>query len=294
MVRIIEKLEKKVKQTIDKYNLLNKKDKVVVALSGGKDSTSVLYILHKLGYNVSGFMIDLHLGEWSKKNRENVEGFCSELGIDLHIYDMKKELGQGICFIKQIVKEKKNLTGCSVCGIMKKWIINKEAKRLKADKLVTGHNLDDECQTVLMNFLKGNVYLGANSSPATNQGNQEGVNSNKLFVQRVKPLFFIAESDIRKYSKAMKFPVLYERCPCAFGTYRVETRAWMDLLSDKEKLKVVESWQEMIPELKEVEASSSGRSQNEVRRCSVCGEGSNKEVCNACEIFACFGNDTTL
>ncbi len=292
-MEIITKIEKKVKQTIDKHKLLNKKDKVVVALSGGKDSTSVLYILHKLGYNVSGFMIDLHLGEWSKKNRENVEGFCSKLGIDLNVYDMKKELGQGICFIKQIVKEKKNLTGCSVCGIMKKWIINKEAKRLKADKLVTGHNLDDECQTVLMNFLKGNVYLGANSSPATNQGE---LDDSGLFVQRVKPLFFIAESDIRKYSKEMKFPVLYERCPCAFGTYRVETRAWMELLSDKEKLKIVESWQDLIPSLKEVDASSGGRgssrdrSQNDIRRCNVCGEGSNKDVCNACEIFACFGS----
>ena len=303
-------IEQKVKDTIKKYNLLNKKDKVVVALSGGKDSTSVLYILHKLGYNVEGLFIDLYLGNWSKKNLENVKKFCEELGVGLTVVDMKKEFGSGICFIKDIVKEKKNLTGCSVCGVLKKWILNKWARRLGADKLVTGHNLNDETQTVLMNFLKGNIMLGLNSSPATgfekgfgkvlgvvpthppliegdkvsqSQGSRKFSKKSVNFIQRVKPLFFVSEDEIRKFSKKMKFPVLYEPCPCAFGTYRVETRKWLESLklSEKEMLKIVNGFQKMIPKLKK---------QSDVREigvCENCGESCRGKKCKACEIFEC-------
>ena len=294
-------LETQAKQTIEKYNLIERKEKVVVALSGGKDSTTVLYILHKLGYNVSGLMIDLHLGEWSRKNKENVEKFCLQLGVGLTVVDLKKELGQGICFIKEILKKQRGLTGCSVCGVIKKWILNKYAKKLGADKIATGHNLDDECQTILMNFLKGNIKLGINSSPATGielNGNKstcfssdgelinnkdylisESTKSPKLagFAQRIKPLFFIPEDEIKKYSKKMNFPVLYERCPCAIGTYRVETRNWMNGISNKEKLKIVENWLKIIPKLRKNEKI-------EIRECKKCGEPCKNDICQFCKI----------
>ncbi|MEA3248621.1 MAG: TIGR00269 family protein [Nanoarchaeota archaeon] len=267
-------IEKEAKKTIKRYKLIRKGDKVVVALSGGKDSTSVIYILHKLGYDVEGLLIDLHLGEWSKIHNEKMTKFCSELGVPLTIVDLKKELGQGICFIKAVLKEKKGLTGCTVCGTVKRWILNKWAKKLGADKLVTGHNLDDEAQNVLMNFLKGNVLLGVNSSPATGGSEVEG------FVQRVKPLFFIPESEIRKYAKKKKFDILYDKCPCAFGTYRVDTREWMKCISDGEKMKIVEGFQKLVPKLR-------GENIREIRKCNECGEPSRGDVCNVCEIFSC-------
>ncbi|MDO8517145.1 MAG: TIGR00269 family protein [Nanoarchaeota archaeon] len=269
-------IEQQVKKTIEKYHLIEKNDKVAVALSGGKDSTSVLYILHKLGYNVEGLMIDLHLGEWSKIHRKNMEKFCSELNIKLTIVDLKQELGMGICFIKSVLKQQKNLTGCTVCGIIKKWILNKWAKKLKADKIVTGHNLDDECQTVLMNFLKGNIYLGVNSTPAT------GI-PNKGFVQRIKPLFFIPENEVRSYAKKMNFPILYEKCPCAIGTYRVETREWINFLTNKEKLNIVDNFQKTIPKLRRTYKT-------EIKNCKECGEPSKSDLCNACKIFQVLKN----
>ena len=282
-------IEKKVEETIMKYKLMSKRDKVVVALSGGKDSTSVLYILHKLGYNVSGLMIDLHLGNWSKMHRENMARFCSELGVEFHIADLKEELGQGICFIKAVLKKKKNLTGCSVCGIIKRWILNRWAKKLGADKLVTGHNLDDEAQNVLMNFLKGNILLGVNSGPATGgtfsargvlsrKGTSVPFSSGKGFAQRVKPLFYIPESEIRKYAKSKKFDIDYGKCPCAFGTYRVETREWMDSVSDKEKKAIVVNFQRIVPKLRKGHV-------RELKVCKKCGEPTSGELCSACKLF---------
>jgi len=265
-------IEKKVAETIKKYGLVSKGDKVVVALSGGKDSTSVLYMLKKMGYDVHGLLIDLYLGEWSKIHNEKMTKFCGELGVPLTIVDLKKELGQGICFIKAVLKKRKNLTGCTVCGIIKRWILNKWAKKLGGDKLVTGHNLDDEAQNVLMNFLKGNVLLGVNSSPATGGKAVAG------FAQRVKPLFFVPESEIMKYAKSKKFDILYDKCPCAFGTYRVETREWMSGISDLEKKKIVENFQKLVPKL---------RTENvfEIKKCKECGEPSRSDVCNFCKIL---------
>ena len=104
-------IEKKIVETIVEYGLMAKKDKVVVALSGGKDSTSVLYILKKLGYDVEGLMIDLYLGEWSDIHKKNMEKFCDENGIALTVVDLKKEIGQGICFVKAVLAKKKGLTG---------------------------------------------------------------------------------------------------------------------------------------------------------------------------------------
>ena len=298
-------IEQKVAETIKKYKLLKKSDKVVVALSGGKDSTSVLYILKKLGYNVEGLMIDLYLGQWSEIHNKNMIKFCREIGVPLTIVDLKKEVGQRICFIKTVLKKQKNLTGCTVCGIIKRWILNKWAKKMGANKLVTGHNLDDEAQNVLMNFLKGNILLGVNSAPATGKsgdggsevrgsgfgkvgtgkGEQPTADSRQPtaeggFVQRIKPLFFIPESEIMKYAKKKKFDILYDKCPCAFGTYRVETRDWMSNISDGEKMTIVKEFQKLIPRLREGNF-------REIKKCKKCGEPSRGEVCSACKIFEC-------
>jgi uncharacterized protein (TIGR00269 family) len=269
-------LEQKITKTIKEYSLMTFKDRVLVALSGGKDSTTVLHVLHKLGYKVEGLMIDLNLGEWSKIHRRNMEKFCKRIKTPLHIVDLKKELGQGICFIKEVLKREKNLTGCTVCGIIKRWVLNKWAKKLKSDVIATGHNLDDECQTILMNFLKGNIFLGTNSAPSTGEKNQEG------FVQRVKPLFFVPESEIKSYAKKQKFEILYDRCPCAIGTYRVETRSWLSKISDKEKLKIVLGWQRVIPKLKKKQVG-------QIFKCRTCGEPARNETCKACKIFYSLG-----
>jgi len=264
-------IEKEVARTIAKYGLLKKSEKVVVALSGGKDSTSVIYILKKMGYDVYGLLIDLKLGKWSKIHNEKMIAFCGGNDIPLTIVDLKKELGQGICFIKAVLKKQKNLTGCTVCGIIKRWILNKWAKKLGADKIVTGHNLDDEAQNVLMNFLKGNVLLGVNSSPATGGKPVRG------FAQRIKPMFFIPENDIRAYAKKKKFDILYDKCPCSFETYRADTRDWLDNISDEEKLAIVENFQKLVPKLRKGD-------EKELVTCEKCGEPASSKLCNYCKI----------
>ncbi|MEM2784928.1 MAG: TIGR00269 family protein [Candidatus Pacearchaeota archaeon] len=276
MQDFIEKFEKKVKETIEKYKLATKEDKILVACSGGKDSTTVLYLLKKFGYNVEALHINLLMGSWSKENERNIRKFCKEHGIKLYVFSIRDELGYSICYIKSVVQQKAKLKQCTICGIIRRWLINKKARALKASKVATGHNLDDEAQTVIMNLIKGNPWLGINQGPVT------GTIEEKKFVTRIKPLFFCKEKDIRKYSELMKFPVLYRRCPCVVGALRHEVRKKLDELEKKNKNikeNIVSNWLEIKKLLIQKQE------QKPILYCKNCGEPSRREICKACSIL---------
>jgi len=268
--------ERKIRQTIQKYNLLSKKDKVIVAVSGGKDSMSVMYILKTLGYNTSALHINLEMGKWSEIHLNNIKKLCSELKVPLHVYSVRKELGRSMCSIKSIVKSHTRLQDCTICGILRRWLINRKARELGADKLVTGHNIDDASQTVLMNYFKGNLFVGINEGPKV------GIISDKKFVQRIKPLYFIPEKEVENYSRAQKFPVIYERCPCVVNAYRHKIRQMLDEFEKKNpKLKenIVKSYLEIVPKLrKNIEIKN-------IHYCKTCGEPARNEICKACLIM---------
>ncbi|MBU0957560.1 MAG: adenine nucleotide alpha hydrolase family protein [Nanoarchaeota archaeon] len=266
----IKQIPNKVKQTIEKYKLCSKKDKVLVALSGGKDSSSVLYLLKKFGYKVEGFHINLGISGYSERCLDSIRKLCDELDVKLHVYEMRKEQGGSMCYIRTGVQSKEKLNNCAVCGVVKKWVMNKEARKLKADKIATGHNLDDEAQTVLMNFFKGNLDLSINSKPIV------GVVVDKKFVPRIKPLFFIPEDDVRTFALDKKIEHISEPCPCALDSYRIKTRKFLNTVDGKEKLNIVNNNLEMM---KDKKVSS------EVKYCEVCGEPSRGEICKKCKML---------
>lgn len=279
MMGFIERFEGKVKRTVKEYCLVTKDDRVVVACSGGKDSTTVLYLLNKFGYNVEGLTIDLLMGEWSRKNLENVKHFCKEYGIKLHILDMREEFGYSMCYIRLSVQSKARLNNCAVCGVIKRWLLNKKTRELGATKIVTGHNLDDEAETVLMNIISGNPRLGIGFGPKI------GISSDSKFVQKVKPLYFCTNEEIKRYSKSMDFPVLYEPCPCSLGSFRREVRKWLG--NTEKKLPEIKS--NIVTGFLELQSAlRRERKKGKLRYCKVCDEPCRNEICKMCEIMEIF------
>jgi uncharacterized protein (TIGR00269 family) len=269
--------EAKVKGTIEGYGLLSKKDKPLVACSGGKDSTTTLYLLKKFGYKPEAVMINLFIGEWSEKNLKNITKFCKDEGIKLHVVSLKDELGYSMCYIRSVVKSKSRLKNCTICGVIRKWLLNKKARELGATKLVTGHNVDDEARTVLMNILNGNLKLGMGLGPKT------GIIEDERFIQRVKPLYFCREEDVRKYSMFMEFPVLYEKCPCSEGAFGVFVRNELKKLEDAQpgvKEDIVKNFLELQQVMRK-----NYKPEGKLKYCKVCGEPSRNDVCKACEVL---------
>lgn len=266
-------IEKKVKNTLKKIKL-SKRQKIIVALSGGKDSTVVAYLFKKLGYNIEGFHIDLKIGGYSERCLKAVQDLCSQLNIKCSYYDMKKEMGSSMCYLRSGIQSraKGQIKNCAICGVIKKWIINKKVRELKANKIATGHNLDDEAQTFLMNIFKGSPQLSANLGVITRNI------PDKKFIPRVKPLFYIPENEIRKYAKKMKLPVVYEKCPCAIDSYRIQVRSFLEKLPDKDKQNIVKNFDKLYPKIKKTQDPR-------IRYCEVCGEPCRGKICKKCGLM---------
>jgi uncharacterized protein (TIGR00269 family) len=278
--QFINQFENKVKNTIEKFNLISEDDKIVVACSGGKDSTVVLHILKKLGYSVEALTVDLLIGEWSKKNLDNLKKFCKDNEIKLHEINIRKELGYSICYIRSTIQSKTNLNNCMICGVMKRWLINKEARKLGATKLVTGHNMDDEAQTIFMNIINGNPKLSLYLGP------RSGVRDKK-FTERIKPLYLCSEEEVTQYSKMMNFPVLYKPCPCSLNSFRRKIKNILDDYETKNhdaKHNIVTTFLEIKPRLKKLYKDE------KVIYCKKCNEPSRKDLCKVCGLMSIVQN----
>lgn len=274
--KFTKNFESKVRETITKYKLCTKKDKIAVACSGGKDSTTVLYLLKKLGFDVFAVYINLKMGNYSENCLSELKKFCNEYKIKLYVIDTREIYGSSMCHIRSNVQQKQRLSNCNICGIMKRWILNKKAREFGATKLATGHNLDDEAETVIVNYLRGNILLGLNSGPVT------GVLADKKFVSRIKPLYFCSGKDIYSYAIKQEFPFWHEKCPCAIGSYRIDTRKFLNILDENIKKNIVNKFLNVLPKLRKQFFDK----QKTLVYCSVCQEPSRNEICNVCKMLS--------
>ena len=146
--------ERRVRKTINDSKYLQSK-KIAVALSGGKDSAVMLYMLSKLLQNkkISLFAITIDGGirNYDEKLMKNSKEICKSLGIEHHTFTFKKEFKFNADYLAEI------RPGLCNCGLFKRYLLNKKARKLGADKLAVGHNLDDEVESILMNMMRGDV-----------------------------------------------------------------------------------------------------------------------------------------
>ena len=268
--------EKKIRATIRKYKLCTRTDKVGVAVSGGKDSTSCLYVLNKEGYNVEAITVDALIGSYSKRNLKNLKKFCKKNKIKLHIISFKEEFGMSLSKILSTLKSKGyKYSSCMVCGILKRYLLNKYSKKLRFNCLATGHNLDDEAQAFLMNVFRNDTKL------ALRQGLIAGITSSKKFVKRIKPLYNVTEKEVIRYSKIMKFPVNYNRCPLSTDAHRREYRNILNKFEKKHpnvKYNIARFHEAMILPLKKK------LDKEKIPSCKKCGEPTSKNICKTCQI----------
>jgi len=271
-----KEFENHVLNTISKYGLISKDEKILVAASGGKDSTVLLKILHKYNYNIEAVTVDAHIGCYTEENLKRLRKFCKELNITLHEISFRKEFGSSLCYLRDSLLEKGvKLKSCTVCGVLRRYLINKKARELQPDKIATGHNADDEAQAFLMNVFKNNLYLSARAGPKTGK--------RKNFVQRVKPLYTTTTKDIITYIQLNDLPVKIGKCPCSLDSYRnsfKDTLNQLEIHHPKIKQNIIEYFLSISPELKK---EFTNTSQN---TCEYCQEPSSQDICRTCQILS--------
>ncbi len=266
--------EKKVFKTIREYQLIEKGDQIGVACSGGKDSTTVLYLINKYAKKVKdvkvrAIAIDEGIKGYRDESLEFLKEFCKKEDVDLKVYSYKEAFGKEL---DEIVK--KFPRPCSICGVFRRYLLNKGSKELGFTKLATGHNLDDEAQSIMMNQFRRNIKVSARLGPIT------GVIRNKGFIPRIKPLYFLMEKEVASYAFLKGFMDKFNECPHTSASYRGVVR---DLLYDFEakfpgtKHNIVLSFLEVLPLLKKNEEYKGS-----LNECEECGEPCSQKVCQAC------------
>ena len=154
-------IEDKVRKTISKYKMLEQKDKIMLGLSGGKDSVTLLHILEKIEkpfpnvYILAG-TVDEGISNYREEALKIAKKNCQKLGIDHVVISFKEIFGYNLDEIVNLIrkKEKKGLTPCSYCGVLRRKALNTIARDHGVNKLVIAHNLDDETQTMLLNIFQ--------------------------------------------------------------------------------------------------------------------------------------------
>ncbi len=278
----INYFENKVLKTIARFELFDKNDTVCVATSGGKDSLAVLYMTMKYckTYNIKFFAlaIDEGIAGYRDHTLDDLQIFCKQYDIRFEVVSFKERFGDTLDNIREkgIAKNKKP---CTVCGIFRRTLLNREAKRLGATKLATGHNLDDEAQSFLMNTLLGNMSHNASLGPTT------GLHANDKFVPRVKPLYFISEKESRLFALLKGFKVEFNECPNIALSFRAVVRDEINAIESKlpgAKNGIVNAFLEILPDLKEKYRKE--KQKGTFRYCTKCGDACSGEVCNACKL----------
>ncbi len=282
----IESIEKKVIKTIKKENLLQKGDKVMVALSGGKDSVATLEILNSYVerhfIELCACTIDEGIKGYRQEGVDIAKRHAKRLGIEHQILSFKDAFDIDL---DEIMNVPDHRGACTYCGVFRRWLINRAARDMGATKIATGHNLDDEAEAIMMNYLEGNIGNLVKIGPITES-------KSELFTPKIKPLREIPEREVGLYALSKGLEIHLDGCPYAQQSFRMEVgNVLKDLTPEHPSImySTLRGFDKMRPVIREELTEPF-----EFDRCEICGEPSSNKVCRACTFLKELGHSPNL
>jgi uncharacterized protein (TIGR00269 family) len=180
-------------------------DRVLVAVSGGKDSLALWDLLLRLGYRADGLYLGLGIGDYSDESAAFTRRFAESRQAHLVEVDLPTSFGFDIPTGSAAARR----APCSACGLSKRHLFNSAALEGGYDVVATGHNLDDEAAVLFGNVLRWDLgYLGR-QHPVLPAGDG--------FVRKVKPLIKLGEREMAAYCVLEGIDYIVEECPMAAG-----------------------------------------------------------------------------
>jgi uncharacterized protein (TIGR00269 family) len=261
-----------VRRAVSSHRMMGHSERVLVAVSGGKDSLALWHILVALGYRVDGVYLGLGIGDYSDTSRDHAERFARAHGLTLRVVDIPAEHGFGIPEAARATKR----VPCSACGLSKRHLLNRAAIDGGYDVLATGHNLDDEAAVLFGNVLQWQVGYLARQRPVLAEA--------PGFARRVKPLIRLGEREMAAYCVVNGIDYLVDECPMAAGNKHLRYKETLNAMEERSPgvkatfyLKFLD---EMLPVLDDVAAQERAM----VGTCSRCGSPSSATVCAFCTL----------
>jgi cytoplasmic tRNA 2-thiolation protein 1 len=272
-----ESVERKVRRTISYWDMFSPEDHVAVAVSGGKDSISLLMILNKLARRfprtrITAVTVDEGIAGYREEAIEIAARYCKDLGIDHRTVSFEELYGYGLDDFLE--KKHERMTACSYCGVFRRKAINLAAKKIGATKIATAHNLDDIVQTYMLNLFQGDAERFVRFSPVLRD-------PRGMFLTRVKPLCEIPEREIVMYGYAEGLQFQTASCPYMTEALRNELRSVLNKLELAHPGVTFSAYRAML-RLRTLSEPNLGPSK--LRPCKSCGEPTPFEVCEACKM----------
>lgn len=267
-------LEEKVRKTITHNHMLEYDDHVAIAVSGGKDSLTLLNLLVKLEgrfprSRLTAVSVDEGIEGYRDEALELARKACSQLGVEQLVVSYRELFG---VTTDEIAGLKLGQTPCAYCGVFRRKAINKAAANIGATKIATAHNLDDEAQTVLLNILHGDPMRIVRSGPVLRDPRGR-------FLPRIKPLCDIPEREIVLYAYLNGIEFQSVECPHGHEALRNDIRAFLNQLEQKHPGSKY-TLQRTAERLRDTLAETAPPV--ELHQCEKCGDPTPHQLCEAC------------
>ncbi len=276
--------EDKTLETISKYKLLRRGEHVVIAVSGGKDSLSLLYILNKyrerLGIRVTALLIDEGIKGYRDITIEDFKEVNKRINAEYRLISYEDVFGLSLDDILKLSREKGLPTyACSYCGVFRRYLLNLGARVIGGDVLATAHNLDDIIQTYLLNIFTNSIERILHLHPRTESA------SHIKFIHRVKPFYEVLEMETTLYAIINGLYPRFIECPYAPEAFRNDIRSFINQLEEENpgiKYKILNS---LLATLERYGSKEPPR----INSCRICGEPTSQEICRTCRYLENLG-----
>lgn len=258
--------------TLDSYELINDDERIMIGISGGKDSILTLHMLKNyqelsdVDFEIKAICIDEGIAGYRSHGIESARANCRLLDVDLEVISFKQAFDYDLDDIGHLYK-----SSCMPCGVFRRYLLNRSAYEHDCDKIATGHNMDDEIQSFLMTFSRNDQNKFTKFGPKLDKIHER-------MIPRIKPLWQLAEKDVGIWCVVNDIEIHDEECPYSNTSLRSDVKHFLNKLEEENrgiKRNIFESFKNTF-NIPPVEVK--------LNTCSLCSQPTANNPCNACRL----------